>query len=96
MIVRTLLMAVTVSGVMLAQESSPNTSTTQPAQTSGPESPEWQALSVKEKLSYDWRHLFDVDNVVYAGIGASFDQLRDRPGACGEGWAHLGSVMPRI
>jgi len=86
MIVRTLLMAVTVSGVMLAQESSPNTSTTQPAQTSGPESPEWQALSVKEKLSYDWRHLFDVDNVVYAGIGASFDQLRDRPGAWGEGW----------
>jgi hypothetical protein len=41
---------------------------------------------VKEKLSYDWRHLFDVDNVVYAGIGASFDQLRDRPGAWGEGW----------
>jgi hypothetical protein len=89
MIVRTLLMAVTVSGVMLAQESSSNTSTTQPAQTSGPESPEWQALSVKEKLSYDWRHLFDVDNVVYAGIGASFDQLRDRPGAWGEGWGPL-------
>ena len=93
MIVRALLLAVTVSAVMLAQESSPNTSTTQ---TSGPQSPEWQALCVKEKLSYDWRHLFDVDNVVYAGIGASFDQLRDRPGACGEGWAHLGSVMPRI
>jgi hypothetical protein len=33
--------------------------------------------------------LFDVDNVVYAGIGASFDQLRDRPGAWGEGWGPL-------
>jgi hypothetical protein len=93
MTVRTLLVAVTVSGVMLAQESSPtspNTSTTQPAQTSGPQSPEWHALSVKEKLSYDWRHLFDVDNVVYAGIGAAFDQLRDRPGAWGEGWGPFG------
>ena len=83
MIVRTLLLALTVSAVMLAQEPSPNISTTQP---SGPQSPEWRALSVKEKLSYDWRHLFDVDNVVYAGIGASFDQLRDRPGEWGEGW----------
>ena len=93
MMVRTILAAAAVSGVMLAQESNPtssNSSTTQPAQTSGPQSPEWQALSVKEKLSYDWRHLFDVDNVVYAGIGASFDQLRDRPSAWGEGWGPFG------
>jgi hypothetical protein len=52
----------------------------------GPQSPQWQKLSVKEKLRYDWRHLFDVDNVAFAGIGASFDQWRDRPGEWREGW----------
>ncbi len=56
----------------------------------GPKSPEWKALSVKEKLAYDWRHLFDVDNVVYAGIGAAFDQWRDRPGQWGQGWGAFG------
>jgi hypothetical protein len=48
--------------------------------------PQWSRLGVKEKLRYDWRHLFDTSNVVFAGIGASFDQLRDRPGQWGEGW----------
>jgi hypothetical protein len=41
-------------------------------------------------LEYDGRHLFDVDNVVYAGIGAAFDQLRDRPSEWGEGWGPFG------
>jgi hypothetical protein len=45
----------------------------------------WQKLSVKEKLDYDWRHLFDVQNIVYAGIGAALDQARDRPSEWGQG-----------
>jgi hypothetical protein len=56
------------------------------AQSTGPQSPQWAALSIKEKLKYDAHHLFDADNLVFAGIGASFDQLRDRPGQWGEGW----------
>lgn len=72
-----------------------------PVATTGPASPQWSGLSVKEKLRYDWRHLFDVENVVFAGIGASFDQLRDRPGQWGEGWgpfagryaSHLGQYV---
>ena len=31
---------------------------------SGPQSPQWKGLSVKEKLRYDWRHLFDPENMV--------------------------------
>jgi hypothetical protein len=69
--------------------------------TSGPKSPQWQALTVKEKLSYDWRHLFDPSNVVFAGIGAAVDQARDRPDEWGEGWgpyfgrygSHLGQYV---
>jgi hypothetical protein len=81
------------SGLMLAQ---------QPAvPTSGPQSTQWKGLTVKEKLAYDWRHLFDPENVVFAGVGASFDQLRDRPGKWGEGWgpffgrygSHLGQYV---
>jgi hypothetical protein len=90
MIVRALLVAVSVSGLALAQDQTPDPATTQSTHTSGPKSPEWQALSVKEKLAYDWRHLFDVDNVVFAGIGAAFDQARDRPDEWGEGWGSFG------
>lgn len=69
--------------------------------TSGPKSPQWQALTIKEKLSYDWRHLFDPSNIVFAGIGAGIDQARDRPGEWGEGWgpyfgrygSHLGQYV---
>jgi len=68
---------------------------------SGPQSPQWRGLSVKEKLKYDWRHVFDLDNMVFAGIGAGFDQLRDRPGEWGQGWgpfaeryaSHIGSYV---
>ncbi len=130
MILRTILVALTISGLSLAQQlapgdspdtasqgaSSQDTNTTSPAQappdttapqpdihqaTSGPRSPQWKGLTVKEKLSYDWRHLFDVDNMVFALVGASFDQLRDRPGQWGEGWgpfaerygSHVGSYI---
>ena len=58
--------------------------------TTGPKSPEWKSLSVGEKLRYDWRHLFDVENLVFAGVGASFDQLRNRPAEWGQGWDAFG------
>src|SRR5580692_3765789 len=122
MILRTILVALTVSGLSFAEEpasgDSPDTAsqaaasqapappdtTAPPATTqttSGPKSAQWQGLTVKEKLSYDWRHLFDVDNMVFALVGASFDQLRDRPGEWGEGWgpfaerygSHVGSYI---
>jgi len=93
-------MALTVSGLLLAQqpvEQQPVTDhpgdATSPANAkavSGPGSPQWQGLSVKEKLRYDWRHLFDVDNLVFAGMGAAFDQLRDRPGEWGQGGRAFG------
>src|SRR5580658_6619816 len=99
MIDRTIIMALTVSGLLLAQqpvEQQPVTDhpgdATSPANAkavSGPASPQWQGLSVKEKLRYDARHLFDVDNLVFAGIGASFDQLRNRPSEWGDGWDAL-------
>jgi len=45
---------------------------------------------VKEKLRYDARHLFDVENIVFAGMGAGLDQLRERPGQWGDGAGALG------
>jgi len=100
MIVRTFLLLTAVSVLMFAQqpagaESSPAHST-DPATasgtraTKGPHSPEWKELSFKEKMKYDESHLFDVENVVFAGVGASFDQLRDRPSEWGEGWGAFG------
>jgi len=58
-------------------------------------------MTVKEKLHYDVRHLFDIDNIIFAGIGAAFDQARDRPGQWGQGWgayseryaSHLGQYF---
>jgi hypothetical protein len=106
MIDQAIVVAFTVSYLLLAQQQTPPQSAGQQADrdnppaaaspaatsppdtgaTSGPQSPQWKGLSVKEKLRYDWRHLFDVDNMVFAGIGAGFDQLRERPGEWGEGW----------
>jgi len=102
----TVVVALTFSGFLLAQQQQPGQLPGDPAPassnaTSGPKSPQWKGLSVKEKLSYDWRHLFDPENVVFAGLGAGLDQLRDRPGAWGEGWgafaerygSHLGQYV---
>ena len=47
-------------------------------------------MSVEEKLRYDAHHLFDVDNVIFAGMGAALDQARDRPSEWGQGWAAFG------
>lgn len=57
---------------------------------SGPSSPQWRGLSVKEKLSYDARHFFDLENLVFAGMGAGLDQLRERPGEWGDGYGAFG------
>ena len=57
---------------------------------SGPKSAEWKGLSVGEKLRYDWVHLFDVDHMVFAAIGAGVDQARDKPGEWGQGWGAYG------
>jgi hypothetical protein len=102
----TVMLALTVSGLLLAQQqpaqqpvpeapadaTSPATGNANSGSnaTSGPQSPQWKGLTVKEKLSYDWRHLFDPENVVFAGIGAAFDQWRDRPSQWGEGWGPYG------
>src|SRR5580704_12588497 len=40
-----------------------------PAADVGPKSPQWSGLSVEDKLRYDGRHFFDVENFVFAGIG---------------------------
>lgn len=88
---RALLLATAFSGIALAQQQpDPAAQTPSHAATSGPQSQQWKALSVEDKLRYDARHLFDVDNLVFAAIGASFDQLRDRPSEWGEGWGPLG------
>jgi hypothetical protein len=61
-----------------------------PAADVGPKSPQWSGLSVEDKLRYDGRHFFDVENFVFAGVGAALDQWRDRPSEWGEGWGAFG------
>lgn len=58
---------------------------------SGPSSPQWRSLSVKEKLRYDVRHFFDLEHFVYAGMGAGIDQAREHPGQWGDGWGAFGA-----
>ena len=95
MLDQTIMVAVAVSGLLAQQPTGQQADPDKPADAaapenskavSGPRSPQWKGLSVKEKLRYDWQHLFELDNLVFAGIGAAFDQLRDRPGEWGEGW----------
>jgi len=85
---RSVLLALTFSGLALAQQPQPGELPKTPA--SGPGSTSWQRMSVKEKVKYDAHHLFDVDNLVFAGIGAAFDQGRDRPSEWGQGWGAYG------
>lgn len=85
MVAKAFAIAVAVSGLMLAQEANPNTPDGQSGATSGPASPQWSGLSVEDKLRYDARHFFDIENLIFAGIGAAFDQARDRPSEWGQG-----------
>lgn len=90
MVDRLLVLNLALSSFVLAQGPGSTTPPTSSGATSGPSSPEWHSLSVKEKLRYDVRHLFDVQNVAFAGIGAGFDQLRERPGQWGDGVGPFG------
>ncbi len=83
---RAFLVALAVPCSLLAQSTLPDPPNTAAPAASGPQSPQWKALSVEDKLRYDGQHLFELDNMIYAGIGAAFDQGRDRPGAWGQGW----------
>ncbi len=86
---RMLMLALLGGGCLAAQDPSPTQPGTSEA-TTGPQSPQWKGLSVKEKLKYDARHFFDVENIVFAGMGAGLDQARDRPGAWGQGGSAFG------
>jgi hypothetical protein len=92
MIDRIIIATLSVSGLLIAQVATDKPADAPPPGTakSGPHSAQWQGLTVKEKLKYDWRHLFDYDNVIFAGIGASFDQARDRPSQWNQGWGAFG------
>lgn len=104
MLNRGLLLSVCLSGLALAQEQPPP----QPGQVAAADpvasdraEAKWQGMTVKEKLHYDARHLFDYDNLIFAGIGAAFDQARNRPPEWGQGWgayseryaSHIGQYM---
>ena len=83
---RSIFLTLIISGLALAQEQPPQPGQLPPASGSGPGSTTWQKMTVKEKVSYDAHHVFEVDNLVFAGIGAAFDQARDRPAQWGQGW----------
>lgn len=99
MILRLAIAIVAALGLALAQEQTPADSSPQnPApQTDigsiGPKSPQWKGLSVGEKLRYDWIHLFDVQNMVFAAMGAGIDQARERPSEWEEGWGAYGERL---
>ena len=96
MILRLAIAIVAASGLALAQEQTPADNPPQnpapPTDTGniGPKSPQWKGLTVGEKLRYDWIHLFDVENMVFAAMGAGIDQARNRPSEWGEGWGPYG------
>ena len=82
---RALLLALILSGAVLAQQSGSAPAGAPSTAISGPQSPQWRRLGVEDKLRYDARHLVEFDNFVYAGIGAAFDQARNRPPEWGQG-----------
>jgi hypothetical protein len=87
---RMLTLAVALAGFLPAQPPAPSDQAGASDSTARPQSPGWRRLTVKEKLRYDWRHLFETENIVYAGMGAGVDQLRERPREWGEGWNAFG------
>lgn len=58
--------------------------------TSGKQPRNWDRMSIEDKLKYDAKHFTDIDNVVFAGLGAALDQARDRPSEWGQGWGAYG------
>ncbi len=47
-------------------------------------------MSVEEKLRYDGHHFFDIENIIFAGMGAALDQARNHPTEWGQGWGSYG------
>ncbi|MGD0668564.1 MAG: hypothetical protein ABSB23_13465 [Bryobacteraceae bacterium] len=90
MVVPLLVLTLALSSFALAQGPGAGTPPAKSKATSGPSSPQWHGLSAKEKLRYDARHLFDLDNIAFAALGAGFDQLRERPGQWGDGGSAFG------
>jgi hypothetical protein len=94
-----LLLTLAIAGIAAPQQAP------QPGQTappiSGPGSEKWQRMSLEDKLRYDAHHLFDIDNFVFAGIGAAIDQGRNRPSEWEQGWgpfaerytSHIGQYL---
>jgi hypothetical protein len=90
MLARWLLPTLFVSPSILAQAPPADPSPAPEAPLSGPQSPQWQKLSIQQKLQYDARHLVEIDNLVFAAMGAALDQARDKPGDWGQGWDAYG------
>src|SRR5579871_1936618 len=90
MVFRQALYSFIVPLVLFAQDPSQQPPSDTSAAKLGPQSPQWQGLSMKEKLEYDGQHFAEIDNIVFAGIGAALDQARDKPGAWGQGWGAFG------
>ena len=96
-----LMLAMIVPSFVLAQPPSPSAPSSNPDAIVGPQPSHWRKLTIKEKLRYDWRRLFEPDNIVFAGMGAAVDQLREHPREWGEGWdafatrygSHLGQYV---
>ena len=84
------LLTLAVSSFALGQVPDPTAPAMGSRAAPGPSSPQWHSLSVKEKFRYDARHLFDVENLVFAGMGAGLDQWRERPGQWGDGIGPFG------
>ena len=64
MLDRAFLLALILSGAVLAQQSGSDSPGAPSGATYGPQSSQWRSLSVEEKLRYDARHLFEFDNLV--------------------------------
>ena len=80
------------AGLAFAQQ------TPQPGQLASDQNvTQWRGMTVGEKLRYDARHFLDIDNLIFAGIGAALDQGRNRPAQWGQGWgAYSGRYASHI
>jgi hypothetical protein len=82
---RLIVLALVLSSVASAQAPGSSTPPSSAAAATGPGSPQWEGLSVENKLRYDGRNLFDVENLAFGSVGAAFDYWRERPGEWGDG-----------
>jgi hypothetical protein len=90
MIDRKLGLALALPTLLLAQPPAQSPPSAGSDTSVGSQPTQWRKLTAKDKLRYDWRHLFDTEHLVYAGMGAGVDQLRGRPPEWDDGWGGLG------